>query len=719
MATKKSFYQMMKEGPETWLQDALDAHEISEAERDAIQKFIESQTREEAEKQMDVLRAAMANRPEFALSQDEREEIAKTVDSIDKSRRQLQEDIQQLLAKQAAINRAGEEQTLLTAEQKEELDTITQTLQERYKELSEETKRFSAYSMIQALATSEQAQEQANKWYEEIGRDQGLHLLTALGEYAQVAVHALIPGHKEQVQEHLQKAEAASGRHQAAVARGFETQARQMEPSRKERREDNKLTRQANKQIKKVQAASQSVKRWQDEALRMANKIILTEYRQRNMFANIPGWSQGTPVNTTYQKITDPQLALQFLEEHGVRQASDIADKLQRAQEHLAEEKKTLDTVMSPMLRKLDARQQALIDFKRDYEHAATHGHVGMQRADNIFEHVAEATKYAIFTPQFIEKLERAGVEIDNKYRVVQDPAQRAPEKPEQRHTGPTPVAPTHNGPAGTTGPTHTNPTPVAPTHNTQSHATISWDDVVRRVEEKNKPLEPLYVGLYLNGKADVMQLSNIAAERQKQFNHLKANRIGYTVLKEDQVQAFKDKAAQRKQEQEIKKQEQDRIRNIKNQGKALLPQEKQQEWTALVDKLTTNKAPQYIESNKNALEASLELAELVAKGASVQEVLEHINEMTDRGVPAMTIEDGLAINKQQFPNPVIGETIEFITEFRGHMPEGPETANKFPDQETIDLYFTNEPSLEQEGTEGQEADDLEQEEEQTFGQDL
>ena len=26
MATKKSFYQMMKEGPETWLQDALDAH---------------------------------------------------------------------------------------------------------------------------------------------------------------------------------------------------------------------------------------------------------------------------------------------------------------------------------------------------------------------------------------------------------------------------------------------------------------------------------------------------------------------------------------------------------------------------------------------------------------------------------------------------------------------------------------------------------------------
>ena len=681
MATKKSFYQMMKEGPETWLQDALDAHEINEAERDAIQKFIESQTREEAEKQMDVLRAAMANRPEFALSQAERDEIAKTVDAIDKSRRQLHEDIQQLLAKQAAINRAGAEQTLLTAEQKEELDTITQNLQERYKELSEETKRFSAYSMIQALATSEPAQEQAIKWYEEIGRDQGLHLLTALGEYAQVAVHALIPGHKEQVQEHLQKAEAASGRHQAAIARGFETQARQMEPSRKERREDNKLTRQANKQIKKVQAASQSVKRWQDEALRTANKIILTEYRQRNMFAHIPGWSQGTPVNTTYQKIKDPELAVQFLQEHGIRQASEIATGLAKAQDRLAAEKETLDTVMAPMLRKLDARQQALIDFKHDYEHAVTHGHVGLQRAGDIFEHVAEVTKYSIFTPKFIEKLERAGVEIDNKYRVMQDPAQRTPERPEQRHTGPTPVAPTHTGPVGPTGPTQTSPTPVAPTHNGPSHATISWDDVVRRVEEKNKPLEPMYLGFRLDGKTDVMQLSNIAEERQKQFQHFKDNGIRFTVLKEDQVQEFKEQAAKRQQERE-------QLRDFKQRGKALLPKEKHPAWVETVDKLTTNKDPRDVEKNKGHIDATLELAELAANGATAKGILEHVNEMAANGITVPTIEAAMDLARQSFATPELNAAFDAIMEYRDHESQEMLDVHPFPTQDAIDLIF-------------------------------
>ena len=610
MATKKSFYQMMKEGPETWLQDALDAQEINEAERDAIQKFINAQTREEAEKQMDVLREAMANRPEFDLSQEERNEIAQTVDDLDKHRRQLQDDINQLLARQAAINKAGQEQTFLTAEQKEELDTITQTLQDRAKELGEETKRYSAYAMIQALATSEQAQEQANKWYEEVGRDQGKNLLTAFSEYAQVAMHALVPGHKEQIQDHLQKAEIASGKYQAAVARGFETQLRRMEPSRKERREDNKMTRQANKQIKKVQRAARDVRAKEEKLIRAAQKIALSEYKFRQRFNNIPGWQHGAPVDRTFQEITSFKQAQEFMMSRTPNAVQEMTREVAEARDRLKAETQTLNTVMAPMLAKLDQRQQALTEFVQDYQHAIHDGYVGQQRADAIFERLGEATKYAIFSPEFTAKLQEAGIQFDPKYQTIGAQAQQQ-SAPEQK--GPT--APTRND----------GQTQDAPKDKTTQREDVNipritpsaitrWDDYIAQTEKQNQPKCLCYRD---KTGPHAIELDSDPKKRSEQIERFKqdhGDKVRFRVLDENKALEYLE------------------IEGLKFRGARGMDKEHAQAWREFVDKAyspSQNVATATMNDiTKQRLAPAVELVEKLTQATAAQDVLTTMDEL-------------------------------------------------------------------------------------------
>ena len=85
MDTKKTLYHTLQENPDAWLQAAVDAKEISDLERDTIQKFLDAPNKAEAARQMDIIRATMQDRPEFALSQEERAEIAQQVEELDLS----------------------------------------------------------------------------------------------------------------------------------------------------------------------------------------------------------------------------------------------------------------------------------------------------------------------------------------------------------------------------------------------------------------------------------------------------------------------------------------------------------------------------------------------------------------------------------------------------------------------------------------------------------
>ena len=190
MATQKTIYQTFKENPDAWIQAAIDAQEINEAEREAIEKFINAQSEREAAQQMDVIRAAMQRRPEFELSQEERNELGDMADDLKKHLDTLREDVSRMAARRVQLEGKQDKDP----KELEELKTIEEQLKEKLPELEKETKLYSTYLLIGALSTSEQAQEQTNRWYEDVGREQGKSLLTALSEYSQVAVHAIIPG---------------------------------------------------------------------------------------------------------------------------------------------------------------------------------------------------------------------------------------------------------------------------------------------------------------------------------------------------------------------------------------------------------------------------------------------------------------------------------------------------------------------------------------------
>lgn len=601
MATKKTIYHTFQDSPEAWLQAAVDAKEITEAEREAIEKFLDAPTKAEAAKQMDVIRASMLNRPEFDLTQEERKELGDLADSLDTHRRQLNDDILRMSTRRQNLEAKGNN---ISQEEIEELGMIEAQLKSRQAELEQENRLYSTYLLIGALTTTEQAQQQANRWYEDVGREQGKNLLTAFSEYAQVAVHAIIPGHKEQVQDHLQKAEAASGRYQASVARGFSNQLRRMEPSRRERKADNKLTKQANKQIKKVQRAARKVRAKEAKLIREARAIALNEYKFRERFNHIPGWQQGAPVDKTFLEIKTYDQAQAFMMSRNPEAAEKLHDEVREAREKLVGAKHRLNEVMEPMLSKLDARQHALNEFMQDYQQAIHDGYVGQQRADEIFERLGEATKYALFTPEFAAKLKEAGIQFDPKYQTMGAQAPQQAEPARRPSANPVQEAYQQASEAAAKQPAHA-PRAQNDIPRVTPSAITRWDDYIAQTEQQNQPKCLCYRD---KTGPHAIALDADPKKRSEQIERFKQDHGGdkarFSVKNEREALRYLE------------------IEGLKFRGARGMDKEHAQAWREFVDtEFKTHKYPATIEP-------AVQLAEMARQGANEIELLQKVGSL-------------------------------------------------------------------------------------------
>lgn len=662
MATKKTMYDRFKESPEQWLQTAIDAGEITLEERDAIQKFLEAQTQEEADKYMDVLRAGMERRPEFTLSTRDRLEIAEQLDSINDARIALRDEMRSFYESYNVRKNEGASQS--------DLDAIKQQLEETRHKLETENKRYGTYAMIQALATSEPAQEYAKQWYEEVGRDQGKNLFKAISEFTQ-SVQAQIRGDLEQAQVHRQNASVAFHGYNDAVARDFERRTGELIPDKAELKHRNELAKNVNKKIATLERVNRDVKAKEAELIKAAQKIALSEYKYRQKFGALSAWAHGTPVDKTFQEIKSYEQAKEFMQSRRPEEVLRIQGELDTLMQRQERAKEAVQQELNKVLNELRGRQENLRAFVLEYEHAIQQGYVNDARADAIAQNLEAAQQYAFLRDaEWLQTFKQFGIDIDKSFTDPSIEPKHEDHAPKGKgHEGPEgpaePVNPKnetqeHNGPEGP------GPNPPAGTQS-KPIATMRWADLVEQVENKHKPMETKYIGYYGHNGPEVVDLSPNKEERDKQFKYLKDNHFRYRVMNEAEALKFR--------------------------GAFGLDKEHAQAWRQAVDKAyaPTNEPTQAYKNSvfQHSAPVAVEIARKISNGATTQDILEYANSIAQQDGERYRIDGAMGTACQLLGCESLTPLIEQIAEFRreqvdtlGHV------VDFYPHDEQVQLFL-------------------------------
>ena len=315
---------------------------------------------------------------------------------------------------------------------------------------------------------------------------------------------------------------------------------------------------------------------------------------------------------------------------------------------------------MKPMLDKLDKRQQALTNFVQDYQHAISHGYVGNQRADSIFEHLAESTKYAVFTPEFVAKLEHAGVEFNPKYKTIgakaQEQAEPQPTEPTTKKKAPTQSQPQQTGPKtpnndGPTGPAKKAPeTQNQPQPNEPKYApTMTAAQFLAEIENESRTK---CACIFTKTGPQVLTLSADKDTRDKEIERLKAQTGGKVrILREDEAQKWGEKEG------------------LKYRGAQGLSKEHKQEWYDKVNQAySKTDDPQQAAFDarfRDSAPVAAEIAHMIHNNHPMREVLEYVGELAQQNGGAARVTGAMAIAFNMLECEDLQPVLQGLKEFR------------------------------------------------------
>lgn len=711
MDTKKTLYHTLQENPDAWLQAAVDAKEISDVERDTIQKFLDAPNKAEAARQMDIIRATMQDRPEFALSQEERAEIAQQVEELDEQRRQLAEDISQLRTRRYELTHTANR----SPEEEQELQVISDSVEKKYAELADETRKYITYSLIQGLATSEQAQEQAHRWYEDIGREQGKNLFKALSEFSQ-SVQAQRRGDLEQAQLHRQKASVAFHGYNEALARDFERRAKSLKPTGEVLKRQNELGKDINAKIKTLQETEQRIRAKEMELVKAARAIATNQYEYRKQFSALSAWAHGKQIDTTFQEIKDYEQAKRFMQDnHRSDMVTPIETELKELQKLRTEQTAALQEAVNDCQVHLHGRQEAIKSFILEYEQAINSGYVDNARTKQIAQGLNEAHSWTFITDaKWLQTFKEFGINVADRYTqsnpATQEQDQEQDQEQEKAKTTQThtPGEPEHTGTEG--------PAPVEPEHAPEGAATDKkaatpkspvnahgdWAAPIIATEEQHKTLAPAFAKYTTNtGHVQIMPLSTDLSVRKNELDFLARNGGRYEVLDAKQAEQYKKEVAERKKEQDQQRAEKRQARELGDRGKALLPYEQRKAW---FDFVNTHAGP------KQEIAIAVNFAEQAKSGLTAQDMLERIDALVQNGINTQTIDNAIEIAGTQLHNGVALDIQQHINAFREQNP-----GHEFPSGEEIGKLFAPEGHTGQDDQSGFDGQDVEGQDDHDF----